>query len=161
MMPSAPRVTALIIGLALLAPLRLVAQHGEDEVLAAVHQLFQAMRARDTVALRAVFDSTADLVTTAPDGQGGFTTRRVAVDDFVTSIGRLTVEVDERIHDPEVRIDGGLASVWAPYDVYVNGTLSHCGVDAFHLTRASSGWRIVAVADTRRREGCSGPVGGR
>ena len=159
MMPSAPRVTALIIGLALLAPLRLVAQHGEDEVLAAVHQLFQAMRARDTVALQAVFDSTADLVTTAPDGQGGFTVRRVAAPDFVASIGRLTVEVDERIHDPEVRIDGGLASVWAPYDVYVNGELSHCGVDAFQLARTPSGWRIIAVADTRRRDGCTAQRG--
>jgi len=153
------RPAAILIGLFLLAPPRLAAQGAEAEVLSAVHQLFDAMRARDTVALHAVFDSAADLVTTAPDGQGGFTMRRVGVGDFVASIGHLTAEVDERVHDPEVRIDGGLATVWAPYDVYVNGKLSHCGVDAFQLARTPSGWRIIAIADTRRRDGCTAQQG--
>jgi hypothetical protein len=148
----------IILGICLcvLAPPQLRAQGPEDEALAVVHQLFQAMRARDTVALRAVFDSAADLVTTGRDQQGGFTSRRVPVGDFVAIVGRQTTDLDERIHDVEVRVDDGLASVWAPYEFYANGTFSHCGVDAFQLARTAAGWRIVALADTRRRDGCAG-----
>jgi hypothetical protein len=150
---------AFVFGLALLIPMRLAAQDGEHEVLAVVHQLFQAMRARDTVALRAVFDTAADLVTTGQDRQGAWTVRRVPVGDFVTGVGHATGDLDERIHDVEVRIDDHLASVWAPYAFYANGQFSHCGVDAFQLARGAEGWRIVALADTRRRDGC-GSEGG-
>ena len=60
----------------------------------------------------------------------------------------------ERIFDPEVRIDGTLASVWAPYDFHLNKQFSHCGVDAFHLLKLQDGWRIVALSDSFQREGC-------
>lgn len=157
------RLSPIVLGacLALLGPPRLHAQAAEDEVLAVVHRLFDAMRARDTASLRAVFDTAADLVTTGRDQQGGFTTRRMGVGDFVTAVGRQTADLDERIHDVEVRIDDGLASVWARYAFYANGEFSHCGVDAFQLARTGAGWRIVALADTRRREGCADPGNGR
>ena len=61
---------------------------------------------------------------------------------------------------PIVQVDGNLASVWVEYSFYIGPRLSHCGVDAFQLARDASGWKIVAIADTRRRLGCSEiPVG--
>jgi hypothetical protein len=54
-----------------------------------------------------------------------------------------------------VHVDGGLASVWTEYAFYVGERLNHCGVDAFHLVRTAEGWRIIDLADTRRREGCA------
>jgi hypothetical protein len=41
------------------------------------------------------------------------------------------------------------------YRFYVGERFSHCGVDSFHLVRTADGWRIVDLADTRRREGCT------
>lgn len=40
-----------------------------------------------------------------------------------------------------IQVDGPLATVWARYDFYLNGTFSHCGHDAFMLalTPAASG----------------------
>jgi hypothetical protein len=150
----ATRYIAVIFALPLLIPARLAAQGEEADVLTVIHRLFQAMHARDTVALRAVFDSAADLVTTGQDRQGTWTVQRVSIDDFVASVGRATVDLDERIHDVDVRIDDHLASVWARYDFYADGQFRHCGVDAFHLARGTGGWRIVALADTRRTDGC-------
>jgi hypothetical protein len=152
---------AVIFALALLAPTRLAAQGEEADVLAVIQQLFQAMHARDTVALRAVFDPAADLVTTGRDRQGMWTVQRAPIDDFITSVGRATIDLDERIHDVEVRIDDHLASVWARYDFYADGQFRHCGVDAFHLARGTGGWRIVALADTRRTDGCDAQPGER
>lgn len=54
--------------------------------------------------------------------------------------------VVERGFRPEVRISGPLASVWLPYDLYVDGKWSHCGIDAFLLSRTEGRWRIAGMA---------------
>ena len=53
------------------------------------------------------------------------------------------------------RVTRALASVWMDYRFYVGECFSHCGVDTFHLVRTAEGWRIVDLADARRREGCT------
>jgi len=54
----------------------------------------------------------------------------------------------ERGFDPDVRVQGHLATVWLPYDFYVDGEWSHCGVDAFILIRRPEGWRVASIAWT-------------
>jgi hypothetical protein len=125
------------------------------EVLGVVQQLFDAMRARDTAKMRSLFDTGATLVAAGARG-GGPGMQRMPVSQFVTAIagapaGRV---LDERTYAPEVRVDANLATVWTEYDFYVGDQFSHCGVDAFQLARTAAGWKIVALADTRRREGC-------
>ena len=56
--------------------------------------------------------------------------------------------IEERIHDPLVRIDNDLAVVWAPFDFYVDGKVDHCGTDLFNLVRVDGKWIIASVADT-------------
>jgi hypothetical protein len=53
-----------------------------------------------------------------------------------------------------VQIDADLATVWAEYQVRIDGNVSHCGYDAFHLARLAGRWKIINVSDTFRREGC-------
>jgi len=59
-----------------------------------------------------------------------------------------------------VRVDDTVASVWAPYTFYVNGRLSHCGVNSIELLRGAEGWKITQISDTRRTDGCPDPLGG-
>jgi len=54
--------------------------------------------------------------------------------------------VTERGWSPEVRVNGPLAMVWYPYDLYRDGTWSHCGVDAFTLIKHNGRWRIATMA---------------
>jgi len=148
----------LLLGaLIALAPGRAAAQAParDSAILTTVTRLFDAMRARDTAALRAVFDSGARLVSAGTTREGTPALRLTTIDEFVRAIGGLTIVPDERIVDPEVRQDGGLATVWTRYAFYADGQFSHCGVDAFQLGRTAAGWRIVALADTRQREGCT------
>ena len=65
---------------------------------------------------------------------------------------------NERIYDPEVRIDAGVAQVWAYYTFHRNGTFSHCGIDAFMLVKVGDAWKITQVADTRRTANCTHTV---
>lgn len=149
---------ALSLMLAALAlPPIAVAQEADGEVLAVVRALFDAMRAKDTVALRATLYPGARLMTAGRDRDGVPAVQAESVDAFVRAVGSLQRHLDERIWNAEVRVDGNLAAVWTPYAFYVDGTFSHCGVDAFQLALTPDGWKIIHVTDTRRREGCSEP----
>lgn len=65
-----------------------------------------------------------------------------------------TTHIEERIHDPEVRIDHDLVFVWAPFNFFTDGKLDHCGRDLFRLNQKNGKWQIVALAATTRTE-CS------
>jgi hypothetical protein len=144
---------AALLGLAA-APLAAQQADAEREVLAAVRQLFDGMKVHDTVKMRAVLHPQARLVSSAlKDGTPSASIE--STDGWLSAVSRGTEPYDERISNPVVKVDGGLASVWMEYRFYVGQRFSHCGVDTFHLVRTAEGWRIVDLADTRRREGCT------
>ncbi len=150
------RLASLALMLMLVAPL--AAQQDtpktpQDSVLAVVTRLFDGMKARDTTMMRTLF---------VPGAQfGGVPTVRQpspfsSADAWLASIGRTPAgtTLEEELHQPEVRVDGGLATVWTEYTFRIDGKLSHCGVDAFQLVRTPDGWKILFVSDTRRTTGC-------
>ena len=57
----------------------------------------------------------------------------------------LRDDIVERGFEVEVRLAGALAMVRVPYDLYMNGAWSHCGVDLFSLVRTDAGWRIASL----------------
>ncbi len=128
----------------------------ETEVLATVRQLFDGMRAGDSAMVRSTFDAMAELVSVSqPDSGGAFRVSVAPVDRFLAAIGTPHPDVwDERIWDTEVRVDGGLASVWTKYAFYRGAEFNHCGVDLFELARRPDGWKIIHLADTRRTTNC-------
>jgi hypothetical protein len=62
----------------------------------------------------------------------------------------------ERYWNPDVRVRGGLAQVWAPYELRDNGQVVHCGIDAFDLVFLDGAWRIASVLSTMEPKGCEG-----
>lgn len=126
-----------------------------DAVIAAVQTLFDAMRTRDTIALRAAFTSGAQLVSvrTVAGAPARFQTQPLAA--FVTSVGRAPEELIERMWDPRVEIAGDLASLWAPYEFRIGANFSHCGHDAVHLVRTAEGWKIAGITYTVITTGCA------
>jgi cyanophycinase len=125
-------------------------------VVAAMNRLFEAMRNRDTAAIRAL--AHPDLRLYVPGVQNDTAALRVStLDQFIRSIGSgnaTTPRLDERAFDPEVRIDGNLASVWTYYEFRRGETFSHCGIDSFQFARARDGWKMIALAYTTRTTGC-------
>ena len=82
------------------------------------------------------------------------TRSRPPIDGFVSGVLGSEAELDEVTFDEVVWIDGALASVWAPYNLFVNGAFQHCGVDAIQMVQTSEGWKIFQLTDTRKRDGC-------
>ena len=139
------------------------AHHGpqtpdEREVMAVVERLFDAMRAGDTAAMRATFAPGARLAGTQTR-DGVTTVGAIEIERWLGSVARATELLDERLVNPEVRVDDDLATVWVGYSFYVGTKFSHCGYDAFQLARVTDGWKIVHVMDTRRSENCPGSEG--
>lgn len=131
------------------------AQEAEDEVRAVVDALFDAMRAADSAAVRQLFHPEMSTMASsgARDGLAGV--RFGAIADFVAQVGAAQPGAfDEKIGPAEIRIDDNLATVFTPYAFHYNGNLSHCGVNVFLIARVQDDWRIVGLADTRRRQGC-------
>lgn len=127
-------------------------QTDEQAVRVVVDRLFDGMRSRDTTMMRSVFAEPAQFFSLGRDGS-------VRVDtpsDFIASIAKAPPEllIDEVVHDVEIRIDGPLATVWAYYDLFVSEKFTHCGYDAMQMLKVGSEWKIVALADTRRTDGC-------
>jgi hypothetical protein len=50
--------------------------------------------------------------------------------------------VRERYWSPTVLIRGAIAVVWAPYEYWVDGKTSHCGVDVFDFVKTAGVWRV-------------------
>lgn len=133
------------------------AQRSTDEaaVLATVQDLFRGMRTKDTALMRTLFEPGARLTGMRTRADGSPVLQAISADQFIQFVAKdQRPEWTERAFDPEVRIEGTLAQVWAAYDFHFGKTFSHCGVDAVQLLRKDGKWLIVAIADTFQREGC-------
>ncbi|MBX3134350.1 MAG: nuclear transport factor 2 family protein [Gemmatimonadaceae bacterium] len=143
---------ALLLAGVLSAPAAQAQSAEQDAVYAVVTGLFDGMRTRDTASMRAAFVSGATLQSVSANG-----IRVDAIDAWIGSVGSAPagLVLDERLANPVVQVDGDLASVWVEYWFFAGERFSHCGVDAFVLARQGGAWRIISVADTRKREGCA------
>ena len=112
------------------------------------------MKTKDAKLAKSVFAQNANLTTTAIK-EGKAIIKKESVADFIKFIGTPSDNIyDERILDYEVKIDGIMATVWTPYEFYVNDKFLHCGVNAFQLFKSEEGWKIIQITDTRRKKDC-------
>ncbi len=91
----------------------------EQAVIRAVQAVFDAMESRDGDALRASMLQEGHFVSVNESR-----TRWTSRDDFADGLADAARPYHERMWDPEVRIDGPVASVWAPYDFYLGAEFS-------------------------------------
>lgn len=130
-------------------------QNTTDAVKQTINRLFDGMRKGDSTVLRSVFskDMILQSISTGKDGKATLSIEKAS--DFVKAIGTPHQQVyDERIVFGDIKIDGDLASVWAPYQFYLGDKFSHCGVDVFSLLKTAEGWKIIYIVDTRRKDNC-------
>lgn len=141
----------LAAGFAIPAPPLQAQADDRAQVLAVVQQVFDGMRTKDTALVLGAFVNPEARLLGVRRGQlSNITAREFA--GYI--VGDAEGEWLERMFEPEVRIDGVLASVWAPYDFHRNKVFSHCGVDAVQLLKIDGAWKIAALSDSAQREGC-------
>lgn len=126
------------------------ATESEQAVLAPITAMFNAMAKHDVAAFKKPLLAGGAMVLMR-DGKP----TQMTFDAFADLIGKPgKAQIEERIHDPLVRIDNDLAMVWAPFEFLVDGKVDHCGTDLFNLVRANGQWLVASIADTGRKD-CS------
>jgi hypothetical protein len=120
----------------------------QQAVLAPVTALFDGMAKRDAEAIKKPLLPGGTMVLMRAGKPTQMTFEAFA--DLAAKPG--TTRIEERIHDPLVRIDHDLAVVWAPFEFLVDGKVNHCGTDLFNLVQMDGKWLIASVADTGRKD---------
>jgi hypothetical protein len=153
------RVPLIIMLIALAAP-SAGAQGGAEReaVLKAMQVFFDTMTARDV-------DGARDIL--VPQGRFHVMDmnkpksepRSFANEEYLARLKASQQTMRERIWNPDVRVHGSIATVWTPYDFWIDGKLSHCGVDAFDLIKTAEGWKIAGGAYTIESDCPPSPLG--
>lgn len=131
----------------------------EAAVREAVAQSFLGMHEANSDMVRAVFASEARF-SMIESREGPGTIRSQSVDGWLDAIGSSEGKWDEQVYDVQVLVDSDMASVWAPFTFYLDGKISHCGINSIELLKDGDGWKVTQLSDTSRREGCPDPLGG-
>ena len=113
--------------------------------------MFQGMTKRDPAAIKAAA-LPGTIMVLMRDGKPEQMTIEAFADHFSKPSDK---HMEERIHDPVVRIDHDLAVVWAPFEFLVDGKKDHCGTDLFNVVLTEGKWVIAGIADTGSK-GCAG-----
>ena len=114
----------------------------ETAVLATMDRYVTAISAKDVQTMAAM--QTADGMTYRAKAVAGGAWDVVARPNsyWVDPANADKRTLRERYWSPTVLIRGGIAVVWAPYEFWIDGKTSHCGVDVFDFVRVDVAWRI-------------------
>jgi ketosteroid isomerase-like protein len=128
-------------------------------VLASIQGFMDALRMKDTTVMLQHVDSLTRLTLIRPAREGGTRVVVMTGEQFIRAVSRPDQPgIDEPIRNPVVHVSGDLATVWAEYQVRrEDNTVSHCGFDAFHLSRRDGRWKLLNISDTYQATGC-GPA---
>ena len=132
----------LVVSMCVLLTAPVLADQDEEEVLAIADLALERITVEDFVGLTDLMIDTAVLYTgTVQADEYAVTTRSYTEQREAIVSGDFV----ERGYDPTVMVSGPIAMVWYPYDFYLDGEWSHCGIDIINLARTNDGWRIVTM----------------
>ena len=155
------RRAGLLLCATLLLPASTAAQPAsgdERDVVAAVQKIFEAMGKCDPATIRALTLPEGRLFRLTPGSDQP--PRSQTLDEFAAQFAACNRQLVERSWSPQVRVHKGIASFWAPYDFWIDGKFSHCGIDSFELVKAGDAWKLTSGIYTVEREGCApSPLG--
>ncbi|HEV7779369.1 MAG TPA: nuclear transport factor 2 family protein [Luteibacter sp.] len=145
MQRALPVVSTLALAFAAMVSPAHAATPKEQAVLAPIQTMFDGMAKHDKATLLSAVLADGS-VALLRDGK----VHRMTLGEFAEKAGTGSGKIEERIHDPLVRIDNDIAMVWAPYEFLSDGKVRHCGTDVFNLVQQEGRWLIAGVADNGR-----------
>ena len=124
-----------------------------QEVEEVARAFLDALSRTDTAVLRSLMASDLSL-SSVRAGPEGAVIRHSTGEEFLNGLGTEDQDLLERMWDPVVYVQGQVAMVWTPYDFFLNGEFSHCGIDVFTMLEGEDGWRVTSITYDVVREGC-------
>jgi len=117
-----------------------------DEVIASVDKVIQAINQASPQLLNEWMTANA-LVTVVTDDGESHTSTLSEMQSSLMSGGEA--KFHERTWGHQVKISGGLASVWVNYEFTIDNEFSHAGVNAIHLINIDGKWWVNNITYSR------------
>ena len=132
-------------------------QSEEEQVKQVVTDFFDAFHKKDTVTLKTMAVSGAKMESIGKNKEGEVVLSKGDYQTFLERMAGMSPDMKfkEELTGYEIKVDGPMANAWTPYKFWLNGELSHCGVNSFQMIKQDGEWKIFYVVDTRRRENCA------
>lgn len=131
-----------------------------EAILKVVQAFFDTMTAQDVDGARKILQPQGRFhALRMRDGKPDV--RAFANEEYLADLKSGKQKMRERIWNPDVRIHGLIATVTAPYDFWIDGKLSHCGIDSFDLIKTEEGWKMaggIYTLDTKCDPSPLGPL---
>ncbi len=123
-----------------------------DDIKHTIETFFEGFHHRDTVLLHQVCADKMILQSIEENSNGNSLTEEPQ-HFFYRSVASMPKDLkfNEQILSYTTQVDGSMGHAWTPYEFYVNGKLSHRGVNAFTLFKEKDQWKIIYIIDTRRK----------
>ncbi|MCZ8090882.1 nuclear transport factor 2 family protein [Flavobacterium sp.] len=124
----------------------------KKEVQKTIETFFEGFHKKDSLFMKKVCVNNL-ILQTINEGEKGNELINETPNEFFISIATIPsdMKIEERILSYNIQVDGAMAHAWTPYEFYVNGKLSHKGVNAFTLFLDGKSWKIIHLIDTRRK----------
>lgn len=132
------------------------AQTEEERVKKTIISFFDAFHAQDSVQLKTMMATDMVLQTIGKNKEGKAVVISEDYHKFLASIVSIpeSTKFEERLTSFEIKVDGPMSNAWIGYQFYINGQLSHCGVNSFQLFKDDGKWKVIYLVDTRRKGPC-------
>ncbi|WP_298119547.1 nuclear transport factor 2 family protein [Flavobacterium sp.] len=131
-------------------------QAQNQEIQKVIETFFEGFHAKDTIKLKSVCSDKIMMQSIMENAKGAKLSDE-STKEFYNSIATIppNFNFEEKILSYSIQVDGTMAHAWTPYEFYIDGKLSHSGVNAFTLFKENgseaSRWKIIYVIDTRRK----------
>lgn len=121
-----------------------------------IESFFDGFHKQDSLLIKKTVSEDIIAQTIGRNKEGSNQIRTEDFSKFLKSIVSIpdSISFQERLMSFNIQVDGAMANAWTPYEFWLNDTFHHCGVNSFQLFKEASGWKIIYLVDTRRREGC-------
>ncbi|WP_036841292.1 nuclear transport factor 2 family protein [Polaribacter sp. Hel_I_88] len=129
----------------------------EFKVKKVIETFFEALHKGDSTLMKSTLHKEVKIQTTSTDKKGLRILKTEPAATLLSSVANKKPEniYFEKLLSYNIKVDGNLASVWTPYEFYVNGNFSHCGANSFQLFYNNNEWEIIFLVDMRRRDSCN------
>lgn len=127
----------------------------EKDALGVVNTMFKEMANHNPTAIAALYTKEANLTAIIKGKDGKNRIMVFTGEAFSKNFAEKRGEIFEDMYAPIVKVDGDLAMVWGRYVFFVDSKISHCGVNAFHLVKTETGWRIANASSTIDPTACT------
>jgi len=147
---------ALLTTAILHAPIAAQTSADHDAILKTVQAFFDTMTAKDVEEARKILMPQGRFhAVRMRDGN----IRSFSNEEYLADLQAGKRMLRERMWNPEVRVHGAIATVWTPYDFWIDGKFSHCGIDAFDLVKTDEGWKLAGGSYTLEDKCAASPLG--